>query len=205
MVQDFSHQQDEDFFQGWRSDHRNQPISKVHLLWSTKSTKKSSAEMVGPANEWIWSNYSDLTRPHPKWWFSKGKPLISGKSRLVKYYNLAGWMNEWILVVNMNEGFHRMHFEGRWEIFLWPRVAQWTTTLEETNAWGGGWRCISCWCRDRVPFVCSFFFFGCVTPLNKKRSFDEQTGSGCQNIVCTEMYSWNMCIYDIYIHIHTCI
>ena len=39
----------------------------------------------------IWSNYSDLTRPHPKWWFSKGIPLISGKSRLVKYYNLARW------------------------------------------------------------------------------------------------------------------
>ena len=49
----------------------------------------------------IWPNYSDLTRPHPKWWFSKGNPLISGKSRLgsravvggewrvVKYYNLA--------------------------------------------------------------------------------------------------------------------
>ena len=37
----------------------------------------------------IWSNYSDLTRPHPKWWFSKGNLLISGKSRLVKYYNLA--------------------------------------------------------------------------------------------------------------------
>ena len=28
----------------------------------------------------------DLT---PKLWFSKGNPLISGKSRLVKYYNLA--------------------------------------------------------------------------------------------------------------------
>ena len=48
----------------------------------------------------IWSNYSDLTRPHPKWWFSKGNPLISGKSRLVKYYNLArniirfrGWLS----------------------------------------------------------------------------------------------------------------
>ena len=39
--------------------------------------------------EEIWSNYSDLTRPHPKWWFSKGIPLTSGKSRLVKYYNLA--------------------------------------------------------------------------------------------------------------------
>ena len=37
----------------------------------------------------VWSNYSDLTRPHPKWWFSKGNPLISGKSRLVKYY--TGW------------------------------------------------------------------------------------------------------------------
>ena len=31
----------------------------------------------------------DLTRPiSPKWWFSEGNPLISGKSRLVKYYNL---------------------------------------------------------------------------------------------------------------------
>ena len=28
----------------------------------------------------------DLTT---KWWFSKGTPLISGKSRLVKYYDLA--------------------------------------------------------------------------------------------------------------------
>ena len=40
----------------------------------------------------VWSNYSDVTRVfHPKWWFSKGNPLISGKSRLVKYYNLARW------------------------------------------------------------------------------------------------------------------
>ena len=41
----------------------------------------------------VWSNYSDLTRPHPKWWFSKGNPLISGKSRLMKYYNLARIVN----------------------------------------------------------------------------------------------------------------
>ena len=40
-------------------------------------------------NKSFWSNYSDLKRPHPKWWFSKGNPLISGKPRLVKYYNLA--------------------------------------------------------------------------------------------------------------------
>ena len=32
----------------------------------------------------IWSNHSELTRPHPKWWFGKGDPLIPGKSRLVK-------------------------------------------------------------------------------------------------------------------------
>ena len=37
----------------------------------------------------IWSNYSDLTPPHTKWWFRKGSPLISGKPRLVKYDNLA--------------------------------------------------------------------------------------------------------------------
>ncbi len=38
----------------------------------------------------FWSNYSDLT---PNWWFSKGNPLISGKSKLVKYYNLARCFN----------------------------------------------------------------------------------------------------------------
>ena len=34
--------------------------------------------------------FHDLTRPGPqKRWFSKGNPLISRKSRLVKYQNLA--------------------------------------------------------------------------------------------------------------------
>ena len=45
---------------------------------------------IWPGINGTWSNYSDLTRPHPKWWFSKGHPLI-WKSRLVKYYNLARW------------------------------------------------------------------------------------------------------------------
>ena len=47
-----------------------------------------------------WSNYSDLIRPHPKLWFSKGNSLISGKHRLVKYYNLARmnwlWSEKWL-------------------------------------------------------------------------------------------------------------
>ena len=35
----------------------------------------------------------DLTRPiYPKWWFSKGNPLCLGKSRLVKYCNLARYI-----------------------------------------------------------------------------------------------------------------
>ncbi len=45
----------------------------------------------------VWSNYSDLTRPHSKWWFSKGNSLISRKSRLVKYYNLARLVIPFIL------------------------------------------------------------------------------------------------------------
>ena len=54
------------------------PILQVaHQKYPPNFTKRS------------WSNYSDLTRPHPKWWFSKGNTLISGKPRLVKYYNLA--------------------------------------------------------------------------------------------------------------------
>ena len=48
---------------------------------------------------YIWSNYSDLTWPHPKWWFSKGNPLISGKSRLVKCYNLARYMHLYFVYI----------------------------------------------------------------------------------------------------------
>ena len=42
------------------------------------------ASFVFPSSSetFCWSNYSDLTQPHPKWWFSKGYLLISGKSRL---------------------------------------------------------------------------------------------------------------------------
>ena len=37
----------------------------------------------------IWSNYSDLTQPHPEFWFCKGNPFISGKSRLVNYCSIC--------------------------------------------------------------------------------------------------------------------
>ncbi len=48
--------------------------------------------MVAVYYVYIWSNYSDLTRPHPKWWFSKGNPLISGASNIfdkLRYFLLS--------------------------------------------------------------------------------------------------------------------
>ena len=63
-----------------------------------------------------WAN-NDQTRRvvTPKWWFSKGNLLVSGKSRVVKYYNLARtiltpWkMNGWNL---------KMEADGRWFVCL---------------------------------------------------------------------------------------
>ena len=64
--------------------------------WKTtpwKSLKLTIRQVFGfpPAKKSnrFWPNISDLTRPHPKWWFSKEKNPISGKTWLVKYYNLA--------------------------------------------------------------------------------------------------------------------
>ena len=62
----------------WRVSHSMELPSK-----DQKKLNKLSYKTI------IWSNYSDLTRPHPKWWFSKGNPLISGKSGLVKYIYLT--------------------------------------------------------------------------------------------------------------------
>ena len=53
---------------------------------------------------YFWSNYSALTRPHPKWWLRKGNPLISGKPRLVKYYNLARYLHEGFVFVCFCDG-----------------------------------------------------------------------------------------------------
>ncbi len=60
----------------------------------------------------FWSNYSDLTRPHPKWWFSKGNPLISGKSRLVKYYNLPRSFSQIVCKTNHLGNIGKYHFLG---------------------------------------------------------------------------------------------
>ena len=69
-----------------------QVTSPHYATWMFFSKSRKAGTREDCAS--IWSNYSDLTRPHPKWWFSKGNPLISGKSRLVKYYNLARSMSQ---------------------------------------------------------------------------------------------------------------
>ncbi len=86
---------------GWYS-YRTQPwffsyVAMFHFSGQSQLEKTKNLQLgkeLGKTHPLVghhlfWSNYSDLTRPHPKWWFSKGNPLISGKSRLVKYYNLA--------------------------------------------------------------------------------------------------------------------
>ena len=70
----------------------------------------------------IWANYNDVSRGHPKWWFSKGNPLISGKSRLVKYYNLARFIKEGA---------------NLWKLFdeIWPEILalKWAMTTSDTR------------------------------------------------------------------------
>ena len=68
--------------------HPRVQIPAIRIGGSPKPVVKT-LQLNYSINTKIWSNYSDLTRPHPKWWFSKGNSLISGKSRLVKYNNLA--------------------------------------------------------------------------------------------------------------------
>ena len=49
---------------------------------------------VGEYTVHLGNLFSDLTRPHPKWWFSKGNPLISGKSA---WWNILIWPDTCIL------------------------------------------------------------------------------------------------------------
>ena len=56
---------------------------------SSSSSSPSSSSSSSSSSGQIITTSHDLTPNGSKWWFSKGNPLISGKPRLVKYYNLA--------------------------------------------------------------------------------------------------------------------
>ena len=103
---------------------------------------------------YIWSNYSDLTRPHPKWWFSKGNPLISGKSRLVKYYNLARYIHPGKLTYPLKiDGWKMMMhfplkmvpFEGTFVHFRWEYTYNHlysNNIFQRVDRWNPTWRII---------------------------------------------------------------
>ncbi len=55
-----------------------QQLGMLYTLAGFCSKKVSNGIKV-----YIYIYLVKLYRPHPKWWFSKGNPLISGKSRLV--------------------------------------------------------------------------------------------------------------------------
>ncbi len=72
-----------------------QLVLRANMLMQKSIYKWSSSKKNKHDEPLFWSNYSDLTRPHPKWWFSKGNHPISGKGSAVKYYNLARLFMNW--------------------------------------------------------------------------------------------------------------
>ena len=63
-------------------------VTQRERLWCTWAAWL----FLGFSQGWCWSNYSDLTRVFtPNGGDCTGNPFISGKPRLVKYYNLARW------------------------------------------------------------------------------------------------------------------
>ena len=89
----------------------------------------------------IWSNYSDLTRPGPlKGSVLEGKSLISGKSRLVKYSDLA----------RPNVGKYTSHMDPSWVGFH-PRTATIGDFLEPMPSWVGS----APWQKPRICDVIS--------------------------------------------------
>ena len=59
----------------------------------TISTCKNMLKHTKAKNHgYFWSNYSDLTRPHPKWWFSKGNLLFQGN---LGWWNIIVWPDTW--------------------------------------------------------------------------------------------------------------
>ena len=96
------------------------PIMGISMMTSQSlnvtqiKSLRISPSILAYVYTYIWSNYSDLTRPHTKWWFSKGNPLISGKPRLVKYYNLARYIKTYIYILEVVATIVRMVVPFGW-------------------------------------------------------------------------------------------
>ena len=113
-------------------------LARMNFLW--KNARRTTCFLTS-----VWSNYSDLTRPiFPKWWFSKGNPLISGKSRLVKYYNLAnlyqhppnGWCEKTLrgyekIMAPLSHPFGTGPFLRSWDCSEWKKT--WTMPIQNKS------------------------------------------------------------------------
>ncbi len=78
-----------------KMDELGVPLFSETPKWSAKYCELCSVQWWFPVSPELFlvKLARDLTRPiSPKWWFSKGNPLISGNSRSVNYYNLASFM-----------------------------------------------------------------------------------------------------------------
>ena len=75
---------------------------------------------------------TENTTKNPKWLFRKGNPLISGKSRMVKHYNLARY---YIYIVNLNH-LELVSFWSRGDVLFlarWPAGAQRSAVCSEPH------------------------------------------------------------------------
>ena len=85
----------------------------------------------------VWSNDSDLPRPQPKMFLKKGTPLISGKSRLVKYHHLARFgfsSKQAVTLKGMGDvdAYHQQRlswYRDRLKIAEWFSGMKWTQKL----------------------------------------------------------------------------
>ena len=116
-------------------------------------------------------------QPHPKWWFSKGNPLISGKPRLVKYYNLARKHRRdipppvWAVtrrnpttLITILEVFGIPRWRSGLMGFGWEKVVEWVgypPVISHSNGKSTIWRCIS---YSKWGFSIAMFVYRRVNP-----------------------------------------
>ena len=129
---------------------------------------------------YIWSNYSDLTRPHPKWWLSKWNPLISGKPRLAKYYNLARYM--WLLAGSLFA--HKKH-HGSWVIHHFDHL------LADARKNQGGVSCLE------IPFQLSVHKYRSKNPekTKKTKKHDNIWVLAAKKILLPSYKGWYFCCH----------
>lgn len=126
---------------GW---YPKDPSTKITPRWTRAFWSKK-------AKVWVLLlllRLGQLSRGHPRWWFSKGNILISGESRLVNYWNLARLQTviEW---QEVSLGGKILHHGVSYMMLLYMHIILFTPTLPSqgqavhllvTNFF--------CWCKN---------------------------------------------------------